>query len=326
MIVDPAIRLSDTFPALDFKFQNRGVSSELLTRVGVEVRSAEVDHTPSLEYSLSCRDGNLALMVSNYGWGDAKSFQARVDLSVLGAASPSNHVVVKADVLPSATAEGPRRPFPDTLNDLPGKDSPNMFKLVDHRQLDLKVLPAELLGDESWPSRHGYVIAPGYGKPRGGLRSLSGGVSYTYNDDQSRTQQIRAPSPHLIYVIGGRFEYVYYDDGIAACMMPPSYEYHFLLEPDQRRQKYEKSIAHQVGAGEFERIWLVLASTKSAFYDLRCYFRSGTGTVIESPLLRLHIWSPSNGPVNSYFMNELSDVDYPTDYRGRPIDLPDYNT
>jgi len=227
--------------------------------------SAEVDYTPSLQYSLVCRDGDLALRVSNYGWGDAESFRAMIDLSVLGAASQRNIAVINADTISASPAERPLLSFLSTRRGKPEIGEQNVFGIVDHRQLDLQMLPEQLFGDETWPQKYGRIVAPGYDRPRGGLHSLTGNASYKSTDGRSRTQSIRASSPRLIIVLGGRFEYVDYNDGVCACMMPPSYEYHLLLEPDQKSRTYENSIAHRVGVGEFERIWLVLASTKSAF-------------------------------------------------------------
>ncbi len=71
------------FPALDFRFVNRGSATAVLSEIGIELLSSKLDLSPILSFSYEVEDGRLELYSSNAGWGDAKECQFRLSESSL---------------------------------------------------------------------------------------------------------------------------------------------------------------------------------------------------------------------------------------------------
>lgn len=304
MDVEPGIGQTDGFPALDFKFHNQGSRKDLLTKVVIDVHRATVDYTPILGSVISCDDGDVVLYVSNNGWGDAEDFRCEVDLEPFGAAVQSRTVLVTAPKIPAEA------------------DSASTFVLVSHQQIDTSAMPSGLRKEEHrlpGPAtsryREPYLVPPDR-EPRGGIESLSSKYTYMSIDGRSfsERQDIRTHLYTKIYLQGTRFECVSYDPGIMASVLPPSCRYHFLLDPDQGARRYEKSIAHEVRPDEYERIWIVVASKKSAHYELKCRFFSSSGRTIESPGLQLDIWNPPSHAYLLRYGRELNEISYPANY------------
>jgi hypothetical protein len=300
----PALREYEGLPVLDFKFRNTGPAGELLTRVVVDVAGAAVDPTPSLEYGLACRDGDLIGTVRNHGWGAAERLTGTVDLSLFGAAVPADEVEV------------------DLGSVQPGRH--RRCTLVGHRDLVPAKLPPGLTVPPTEPFR----------EPPGGIDDLPGLFDYRSTDgtwwsDEVTLSRIERDVYDLrkIYVADGRFHYVEYDLGVMYSLLPPSCAYHFRLDPEGGPQTYERSVAHVVGPDEYERIWLLFAAPKSGVFELTCRFHSATRLVAETPPIRLHVWSPRDHPLHDRgaHVTELSEIAFPNDYRGAPRRLPDYD-
>lgn len=302
MIDEPRIAESDEgFPALDFKFSNSGGERDLLTRIVIEVDSASADLSPCLHYQLWCRDGNLVLAVFNDGWGEARDFAGSIDLRIFGAAVHRRRVDIPSSQIPAAVMHNLKQ-----------------FVLLEYPQLDLSALPAELRGDEGWLP---YTLIPASGSPSG-IKSVPGVFSYASADGHASTEEIPVSCGYgkKIYVLDGRLKDMHYSWPIQASRIVPSCLYHFMLDPESGQNSYEKSVAHVVQPGGYDRLWLVLASTRPAFYYLRCHFVLASGATVRSPWIKLHIWFQSEGAHWSGY-HELTDIAYP--YRRRRD--PDYD-
>lgn len=307
MEIEPEAGETDGFPALDFKFYNRGHYKDLLTKIIIDVRRVVVDYTPVLNMSIGCDDGDVMLYVTNDGWGVARDFRCEVDLTPFGAAVPSRTIVITEPQIPTEL----REPHISDLWELP---KPTRFELVNHQQIDALNMPSQLLQKkDSHPNR--VRGESSFGPPQGGLDRLSSQLTYTSIGGRpySETRMIRTPRYDKIYFQANKFKVIGWDPmaGVQAMRIGPSYRYHFLLDPDNPIKRYEKSIAHEVRPDEYERIWIVLASKKSAHYELKCRFLSASGRTIESSDLELNIWSPRSYAWRYHYGRELANIAYP---------------
>jgi hypothetical protein len=153
-IEQPRVRASaevgNDFPVLDLKFHNPGKKSELITRIRLPTAEARLDKTPSLEYSVEAVDGDLVLVVRNFGWGSAKDFRGDIDLSQFSSAIRARQLThIEAREIPEATLTADRRFMAATFV-LVRKNDVVSEQLPVHLKAPSTAAPERLNDDEFW--------------------------------------------------------------------------------------------------------------------------------------------------------------------------------
>jgi|ERR1051325_1059049 hypothetical protein len=317
-----ALEYGNDFPALDFKFENPSDTPELITRIIANVLYAKPDISPSLEYSLECQDGSLMLFIYNHGWGDAKKFTAEVDLSCFGTSLGGK---TKA-LLSQENIEG------GLMKD--GYLLPAKLELINKNEVREALLPQNFKAPDEW-KRH----------DKNGLSYWEMGTMFfrdssipplpanvTFEDEEGNKysevpqlarEQHGAYDWRSIYFSAEEgFVYVHYDGGVRYSLIFPSCVYQFLLEPDQSPSHYEISVAHDIPAKGFERIWLVVGAKKSGFFEVNFTFLTNRGREVVSPNINLHIWNPRNAYFHHQRKSRLGDDSIDIDSQQNNISSP----
>jgi len=272
------------FPTFDFKFYNGSRFEMLISKVELQIRSCAIDLRPCMEIELICdKDGNLCIQVNNYGWGNARQFHIKVDLSRIS--QKLGLFEGSLEVVPQTTFKGKQA-------------SGSRLYLVRAGQLQDSEVNAEIRAPALIPAKERE-----YGRPAGGVVSLPGAWTYTSESeeryrDSSEIERIQrgAYDWSVISFKDGRFIYVPYDDGIRYSLKYPSVSYHALLDPGNDNGRIEISTALTVPPKSFERAYFTLGSTKSASASLDIGFYASSGSILKQRV-DLEIWNPRN----SYF-------------------------
>lgn len=269
------------FPALDFKFRNSTTKPKLIKRMTIKVIEAKLDITPSLEYSVEAIKGDLVLVVNNYGYGSALNFQGKIDLSCF------QKSVMKE---PLITIKASRI------------EEQEVFQLLSSDEINKSLCPKNLICPPKNVKNHSDSNRIFLGNTReNGLPPLSSdfsfedekGIRHNENQEIARIQR-GAYDWRNIYLTENGFDYVHYNPGIMYSLLSSSCTYNVLLSPDDTGGELELSIAHQIEAQSFERLWVIIGSQKSAFYKLIFGFTSDSGETMKSPEVNIRIWNPKN--------------------------------
>lgn len=284
----------NTFPALDFKFRNPGDGSELITSVKLIVESCTVDCAPAMEYCLTCQDGDLFLTVYNHGYGPARAFRAEVDLGEFADVANRDVPVVHEC---GQIVDGAR-----TAN---GLYQSHDFCLIQKDEINASRL--EQLKSDPATKEPGFPLGATEAEEENGIAVGAFNARFSFRDDSGLSHEEEYRVAHVkrgaygspyIYLTESGFQYGKYR-GAWFSLIPPSCEYQFLIDPDDRKDEYQISTAHAVQPGEFERIWIVVGAKKSAFLELRVVILTDKKRKVVSPPINLHIWNPRNTLVNS---------------------------
>lgn len=338
MPIEPNVGNRYGFPALDFKLKNDNSRTIEITRVNLVVSNVSIDHSPVLECSLACKDGDLYVVILNYGWGGASEFWGSVDVSSLFNTQRAGQLVeIQSQTIPTAADENFGMTPRQALFAPPPMLRRKVFKILSHAEVDPETVHQDFKLEEEQIERRSadpenrHLWYAGDPLLQREIR-FSGEFRYGSIDSNCRIAEsieIRRVQRGLydlrnIHYFANRFEYINYDPTICAKLTAPSCVYHFLLKPEDGPRVYERSVLHEIAPGELDRIWLVLASEKSAIYDLHCSFLTTAGEMVESVRLRIHIWAPLNSEVK--FAQALNEISFPVNYRsGKSLELPVYD-
>jgi len=95
------------YPAIDFKFVNRGQGTAFLWQFELEIIRAEVDVTPALSFSYDLgkngvepnyTNSTITLVGKNDGWGDATNLSLYLSNSLLGRLFPEQRLQLGGEV------------------------------------------------------------------------------------------------------------------------------------------------------------------------------------------------------------------------------------
>ncbi|WLE96061.1 MAG: hypothetical protein QTN59_15405 [Candidatus Electrothrix communis] len=279
------------FPVLDLKFHNQGKTSELITRIKIKTIEVEIDKTPSLEYSIEVVDGDLVLLVRNFGWGDAKNFKANIDLSQFDhSLKIENSLSIEKKVIQQSIISEEK------------KLSSNIFTILRKEEVLVNMLPVNLvrpLPPES--SERDDLFKFQNIIKKNGITPIQLVATYESNDGVSHKDEMKVVSIERgaydnkrIYFSDDRFEYVGYDKGVRYSLISPSAIYNLMVNVNDPAIDDEISVAHEIPPGGFDRFGLTIGANKSATLKIVLQFDTNNRKKIETPEFNIQIWNPRN--------------------------------
>lgn len=277
------------FPVIDFHFSNEGIVGAKICQFDIEVVSAAIDPTPSMKYSLNIRNKALFLDIANHGWGACVNLDFSINLeSVFGKAIQNK---------PTFRWQGNIEDFVS-------------IELVTIADIDFSFIPEHLKQDRFQQPEKEPLLTPEQSHifwelqqqiEENGLHSLPVTVQYQDTDSKTyrSTEQVFRHRKNLydwarIYLCSDGFQEVPYESGIVYSLEKVSCFYHVLLVPELTKYTRSFQVSHIISSNDFERFSTVIASEKSAKYELRFRVHLDNGQVIESQLFSLNLSNPKN--------------------------------
>jgi len=292
------------FPALDFKFSNPSRRPKLIKTMNLDIIEARLDVIPSLEYSVEAVNGNLDLIINNFGYGLALDFKGKIDLSCFeDSLKKENPVSIFADEIEEqkvfqflAPHELDSKLIPDGIA-YPSEKLSNYLRSLKNKipKNDSKLPDREFYNQPSvsWGTQI-YIV-------RNGFPPLK--AEFSFNDLKGRPHIEKQVIQRIqrgeydwrnIYFTRKGFDYIRYNAREDYSLVSPSCTYNILLTPDKTGSKMRFSIAHKINPQSFERFWVIVGSNKSASYKLKFTFISDAEEIIETPEINIKIWNPKN--------------------------------
>ena len=252
-------------------------------------------------------NGNLLLVLRDFGWGSAKDVSVDVDLSPF----ESSLLIEKTRKLKLHEllqyGFGPDHIFTSTAIILVRKDEITFDRVP--QTLRAPQLKKQSRANEGVFWKQQEVIRSN------GLHGLNARISYVDQNGRSYTETVvlsriqrGAYDNRNIYYSSAGFSYVDYDNGIRYSLIPPSASYNFLVDVDRPNEIQELSIAHEVPPGGFDRLSLTVGATKSALLTFLVEFSTSAGRTFVSPEMAIEIWNPRNTFVNVVGGARVGDV------------------
>ena len=319
------------FPAIDFKFINRGNCAAFLWRVGLEVLDAKIDPTPDLKFSYKILPETILFTAENEGWGNALSTQLTFSEELIDHLFSIEQRSCKCDITTGVDQEIHRLPFSaitydgityihtiikkrkKLIKELPKAmqegnstilNHPDLNRvLCDHERWHLNEFFDDLkqgknIDDprQQWHIAYITDIDDEYA-PVANIQ-VNGGCKDESNVSQSINQEIIFGT----YNYGGRgqlwispkeFNFERYSPPLL-CYMGPTILAVMLIDPHNTSPERFYPMSISIPAGEPERFLLFIASPISCHVQIRCNFYLDGGQVINSEPMDLSIWQPRN--------------------------------
>lgn len=316
-----------SFPVIDFKFLNRGDASGVLWQIGVLIESIEIDPTPVISFAATVeRDGSLAAIAENTGWGPANSLTLRVSEPLLGQLFPT-----AIETGPLSVGSGDRREvlkwFIPTASEN-GREYLN--KVIRDRATFLETLESRMReadrailedtaftdclckyerwhiqeyfdflarGDPVYEQRQQWHIHH-MSKVRNDAAPLQDMVIHsTFNDIRGQNQAhdqgvaFRTPGGGQVWITRREFHFEHYQPPCFS-IMPPTVTFVVMLNaaagPTER--KYSTSLV--IPPGDAERFQMAIGADCSCRVRARCAFYFDAGHTIKSEPFDLAVWRP----------------------------------
>lgn len=274
------VRLSFPFPAVDFKFINRGTATALIWKVGVEVCHARLDTSPALSFDADVNDGALVISGTDHGWGSQHELRFSLREPVLDRVFGVESL--QFTVLLNFGEESTRLAILSSKLNGPA--------LGRFRELAVKV-------DKAGSGKRLFFQLP--------ERSINGGISLgrlraegVCVDYQGVIQKIEADvsvrSFGHIYLNENGFEY--WPDNFCYSLAPSREAFISIIDLTPAKTPYEKTyaISRQIAPGDVERFHVVLGATKSCKLAVRFKFYIDTKQVVVSNPIEISVYRPRN--------------------------------
>lgn len=260
------------FPVIDFRFQNTGQASALLTKFVIIIDEMKIDPTPDLQFSWALRsqpDGCNSLSVSgrNFGWGSAKEL-----------------VLDFEGELPQL--------FPRTVqmcHEIKDDDPEELYEFLP-QDIDTNSLSKLEAADEFFPINSDLS---GVSKDAEWKRLSQAKFSWSCSDEESRPHEGNdvldwERSDEMLFVSESGFKTSPMMSRCGAAA-PPGPTFCAILDADQPDTQKEYSLSRVIEAGGWERFQILIGATKSCRTRVRVGFYANNKELVNSDPIDIRI-------------------------------------
>lgn len=293
------------FPAIDFKFVNRGDGAAFIRKVTVMLRNAEVDITPFLEFEAFERNGALCLRIRDRGWGSVCKCDLTLSESMLDKIFPRKHLRFCSVVVNEQESEDTHF----TLNPPFGRRALNAIRArVAEAQASFASFPRQHLSAEDTdvvrhllkkfaPSSQGEVLSdfrdyvPSFHDIAIGEMRLQG---HCWDDAGRRhivDATVRTNRETSIYLSESGFSTLTVPPDVAK-LRDSEAAFCVLFDPSEAPTERTYSMSVEIPAGGTERFHIVVGASKSCHLTAQFVFHVDVSTVVCSQPFDLSIWRP----------------------------------
>jgi hypothetical protein len=273
----------------DMVFDNKRDAYERVSKIDFLIESIEPDNNPYIDFTLRAERGDLLLQIYNSGYGEAKNFDAVVNLGVF---HDSIAPQLWSKKLTLATIEGVT----------PKQHGDNVYLLIEKADIDESKLPNQVNPNiDSSKGLNPILVSGTYA----GIKGENGPWKFTKNVLPERSRN--NPAVRIFYY-GANFEkeLAYKNHGFSydikrewlASAQNKSYD--IKINVGGTENSYDAYIpnifpdadSNKIDSGQSKKIPIKLSVTKSAIIRGRFSVTLGNGERIESAPIECHIWHP----------------------------------
>jgi hypothetical protein len=286
------------YPAIDFRFVNRGGASAILSSIGIELLNASPDLQPELTFTYSVANGALTITSTNSGWGDATA------LRMMLCGWPLEEIFSEQELSFDGLVQSGKSRVIHRLNFLDATRREFVEKLQAER-LGAVVDLAALSDASYWPLREADGLL---GRSESGFIEIPEvRVNGYFTDCSGREHEfssdVRVGNPGLGFYrlyLASRGFYLDYSP-VLAMMMPPETVYVTVLDPMTVPCERRYAVSRVIPSGDAERFHVVVGATRSAALEIRLNFYFDGNATISSDRFNIKVVRPSveSGVMNS---------------------------
>jgi len=253
------------FPAIDFKFQNTGSATALLWKFSIKIIRAEIDMSPSFNFSMKVVDNNLQIGAINNGWGDAHDCSMRIEEHTLNKLFSEEERTFEGLI-----QSGEERPILTLTKQLAQKDK---FEELSKEFSDIRLptgIPIGVYGIQ--------LEAP----------QIQWSCKNAKSERHEGDTKIKLFNEFFVTKDGFHVQY------LSGAGLPSDITYSIIIDPSHGTQEQEYRISRKIPPGDVERFHIMVGSPCSCYLTLRFVFHVDAATKIESNVFNIQIWNPKN--------------------------------
>ena len=279
-------RISCSFPAIDFKFQNAGRATALLWQFTISVFEADVDNTPMLDFGWEVINDELVITVKNLGWGDAEDFQAIIDQSILSEVFPFS-----ARSFSGRINSGEDRVIIRLKKELISADK---YKFLSTQNMEEFEPFYKAEGSNELETIHGIRIS-GKTEYGDGVNILVKWKCMTPSRKSIVGEQMVNPARELLLILTQNgFRSILPRRATGMPHLPSDVTYCCIIDPMQGPQELRYPMSRKIDSGGVDRFHFTIGAIRSCRLRVQFQFSVDKDTVIKSKIFDIRIWNPRN--------------------------------
>jgi len=291
MITINDIRKKYDFPLIDFKFQNTGEVTAILSEFNIIIKDIILDVTPLLKFSYDVKDNSLIIYAENNGYGKAVDCSIQIRNEKLEQIFPSSALIFRGNILSNKK----QRIIKISYNSLYFEKLSHLLKLKDKaedRFLFKRETKDELKIGEiqiEWQ----YLTE---------TKEAIKGIDNTYRDKKIEEYPRTFIGEELYLSTKGFCFYTTSIGHISYCIMGPTQIYCVMLDIDKGKCNRKYSVSRMIAPSDVDRFHIMIGATKSAQIDLEFNFKVDLN-YITSDEFRINIFNPINNRLSCKYID-----------------------